>query len=108
MDVCQPLSNFLDRLMRAVKFLLPLLLFPLFLSVPALARNQVLVLDGDSSYVRLPSSVFDGLEEATVEAWVKREAWAFVSQGFSFGADNQWSSRGVNNWESYSLLQCFI
>ena len=84
------------------------LLLLLCLNGPALAQNQVLELDGDSSYVRLPGSIFDAYEEATVEAWVKWEDWNYFSQWFSFGADNQWRSMGVNNWESSSLLQFFI
>ncbi|MHB8520230.1 MAG: ATP-binding protein [Limisphaerales bacterium] len=32
--------------------------------------NRVLDLDGQGSYVELPTDVFDGLKEATVEAWV--------------------------------------
>ncbi|MSU36744.1 MAG: hypothetical protein EXS36_16930 [Pedosphaera sp.] len=35
------------------------------------ATNHVLELDGKDSYVELPPNVFNGLTEATVEAWVK-------------------------------------
>src|SRR5207253_10969396 len=35
------------------------------------ATNGVLQLDGKASYVELPSEIFTGLPEATVECWVK-------------------------------------
>ena len=47
------------------------LLLLLCLAGPALAQNRVLELDGQESYVHLPGHIFDHLEEATVEAWVK-------------------------------------
>ena len=60
-----------------------LLLFFFFLSSPVLAQNRVLELDGQDSYVQLPAHLFDDLEEATVEAWVKWEDWAYFSQWFA-------------------------
>ena len=37
----------------------------------AVRVNHVLELDGEGSYVELPSNIFNGLTEATVEGWVK-------------------------------------
>ena len=64
-----------DRAHIVENLILLKLLLLLCLNGPALAQNQVLELDGDSSYVRLPGSIFDAYEEATVEAWVKWEDW---------------------------------
>ena len=84
-----------------------LLLF-LCLTSAVAAQNRVLELDGDSSYVHLPGHIFDPLEEATVEAWVKWEDWGYFSQWFAFGADDQWSAMGINHWETSPLFQFFI
>src|SRR3989454_6853233 len=35
------------------------------------ATNRVLELDGEGSYVELPPNIFNDLDEATVEAWVR-------------------------------------
>ena len=102
--MCFSPRNDLDWLMHPMKFLLLLMC----LSAPSLAQNQVLELDGDSSYVRLPGFIFDGLEEATVEAWVKWEDWALFTQWFAFGADDQWSAMGINHWDASPLLQFFL
>ena len=75
---------------------------------PVPGSNRVLELDGNGSYVHLPGHIFDHLEAATVEAWVKWEDWASFSQWFSFGADNQWSAMGMNHFDTSSLLQFFI
>ena len=89
------------------KLLKSLLLLPLLAS-SVLAQNHVLELDGQQSYVQLPDHIFDGLEEATVEAWVKWEEWSYFSQWFAFGADEQWRGMGINHWKSTSRLQFFI
>ena len=51
----------------------------------AQAQNQVLSLDGKAAYVQLPAHIFDTVQEATVEAWVKWDDWAPFSQWFAFG-----------------------
>lgn len=84
------------------------LLLLLFLTSPVLAQNSVLELDGQESYVHLPGHIFDHLEEATVEAWVKWEDWAPFSQWFAFGANGQFRAMGVNNYATTSDLQFFI
>jgi len=83
-------------------------LFLLSLSTPALAQNQVLELDGKGSYVELPGHIFDGLEAATVEAWVRWDDWAYFSQWFGFGADDQWRCMYLNHREGLPLLQFAI
>jgi len=65
--------------------------------------ENVLQLDGNGSYVELPPNIFDGLEEATVEGWVKWETFGPAdSMFFCFGVEgqamflgNQESSPGV-------------
>ena len=47
--------------------------------------NHVLSLDGDNSYVELPSNIFAHLTEATVEGRVKWQALRFWSRFFDFG-----------------------
>src|SRR5882724_13575286 len=37
----------------------------------AFAQNRVLELDGTGGYVELPPNIFNDLDEATVEAWVR-------------------------------------
>lgn len=90
--------------MRAIESLL----LSLCLAVPLAAQNRVLELDGQESYVQLPGHIFDGLEEATVKAWVKWEAWDYFSQWFAFGVDDQWRAMGSNHFDATSTLQFFI
>jgi len=47
---------------------------------------QVLELDGTNSYVELPPNIFNTLEEATVEGWVKWNSLRKHSRFFDFGA----------------------
>jgi signal transduction histidine kinase/ligand-binding sensor domain-containing protein len=49
------------------------------------AENRVLELDGKDSYVELPPHVFDHLEAATVEAWVKWDSTAGYGRVFNYG-----------------------
>ena len=70
--------------------------------------NRVLHLDSRDSYVQLPGGIFDSLEAATVEAWVRWDDWNYFSQWFSFGADEQWRAMGVNHFERFTTLQFFI
>jgi two-component sensor histidine kinase/ligand-binding sensor domain-containing protein len=73
----------------------------------ALAQdNLALQLDGQGAYAALPSGIFDGLEESTVELWAKWEELRHYSQLFAFGTI--WQSMGVNHWENTPALQFFI
>jgi len=47
--------------------------------------NQVLELDGNGSYVELPPNIFNDLDEATVECWVKCERFYNWTRVFDFG-----------------------
>ncbi|HEX5222447.1 MAG TPA: LamG-like jellyroll fold domain-containing protein [Verrucomicrobiae bacterium] len=53
------------------------------------AQNRVLELDGDGSYVELPTNIFQNLTEATVEAWAKWDRFNAYSRVFEFGASFQ-------------------
>src|SRR5215831_366159 len=52
---------------------------------PATTTNHVLDLDGDGSYVELPSNIFTNLTAATVEGWVKWRRLSGYSRFFEFG-----------------------
>jgi signal transduction histidine kinase/CheY-like chemotaxis protein/ligand-binding sensor domain-containing protein len=67
---------------------------PKLLTVSA-ASNQILHLDGTNSYVELPSDIFNNLEEATVEGWVKWNSLRRFSRFFDFG--NLWNAIEVCN-----------
>ena len=56
------------------------------ISVPA-AQNHVLALKGDGGHVELPSGIFDDLQAATIEGWVKWDGLATFSRFFDFGAE---------------------
>src|SRR6266536_3243725 len=47
--------------------------------------NRVLELDGNQSYVELPSYAFTNLDEATVECWVKYRRFYDSARVFDFG-----------------------
>ncbi len=87
-------------------------LLSLWLALPLAAQNRVLDLDGQESYVQLPGHIFDDLEEATVEAWVKYDEWGYFSQWFAFGSNpvnaEGWQAMGGNHFETTSILQFFI
>ncbi|MSU62494.1 MAG: response regulator [Pedosphaera sp.] len=53
------------------------------------ATNRVLELDGKDSYVELPPNIFNGLEEATVEGWMKWQSLGNWSRFFDFGTNSQ-------------------
>ena len=70
--------------------------------------NKVLRLDGDGDYVHLPSNIFNDLEEATVEAWVKWGDFSYYSQWFAFGDGADFHAMGVNHELWLSTPQFFI
>src|SRR5438128_1394182 len=54
------------------------------------ALNRVLELDGNGSYVQLPSNIFDDLSEATIELWVKWDRFGpGDAMAFCFGDRSQ-------------------
>ena len=106
LNILSPLFfSLYSHLMHAINYLL---LLVLYLAGPLAAQNRVLELDGQQSYVQLPGHIFDDLEEATVEAWVKWEEWGHLSQWFAFGVDDQWRAMGGNHFDTTSTLQFFI
>ncbi len=98
-----------------MRWLNALFLFWLYLATPLVAENRVLELDGQGSYMQLPGHIFDDLEEATVEAWVKWDEWGYFSQWFAFGTDadaveagGRWRAMGSNHYDRAHTLQFFI
>jgi len=53
------------------------------------STNQVLQLGGGGSYVELPSNIFNDLEEATVEGWVRWDRIGNWMRFFDFGKQAQ-------------------
>ena len=66
----------------------------------------MLQLDGAGDYVRLPPDVFNHLEDATVEAWVKWQRLGPHAQPFGFG--KMWQVMGVHNGGKTRDLVFFI
>ena len=66
------------------------------------AQNHVLELDGKDSYVELPPNIFNGLEEATVEGWMKWQSLENWSRFFDFGTNSQ--AMAVTIFESTTQL----
>ena len=93
-------------------FLTPFLaLFHIFVPWAIQAQpsgNQVLELDGDGDYVQLPANIFNNLEQATVEAWVRWRDFPYFTQWFAFGNGQIMQAMGLNQTYSYSTFQFFI
>ena len=51
--------------------------------------NQVLELDGDGDYIQLPPKIFNHLNAATVEGWVKWNEFRNLSKFICFGVNRQ-------------------
>lgn len=73
----------LKRILRAS--FLSLLLAPAVGAQAAPGPNRVLQLDGDGDWVQLPAAAFAGLEQATIEAWVRWADFSYYSQWIAFG-----------------------
>ena len=67
--------------------------------------NHVLELDGDGDAVRLPPGVLSGLDELTVEAWVRWQRLGAFSAPFGFG--NIWQGIFLNNRADTGDLQFY-
>jgi len=80
----------------------------LIFTITATAQNRVLQLDGQGDYVQLPDNIFNDLDEATIECWVKWGEFGYFSQPFGFGSGEKWSVMAANNAEYFSDLQYFI
>ncbi|HYV27989.1 MAG TPA: LamG-like jellyroll fold domain-containing protein, partial [Candidatus Eisenbacteria bacterium] len=69
--------------MKALGLILTLLFA---LAGSAFAQRHVLELDGKTGYVELPPNIFNDLDEATVEAWVKWRSFSSIgARFFSYG-----------------------
>jgi len=77
-------------------------------TITADAQNKVLQLDGDGDYVQIPSNIFNDLDEATIEAWIKWERFGKWSQPLGFGSAEKWRIMVVNNHDGSSDLQFYI
>jgi len=75
-----------DLLSPTFGLILPFVVLPLF-AQPA-APNRVLELDGNGSYVELPPELLKGVEEVTVEGWVKWYRFGGWSRFIDFGKAN--------------------
>ena len=80
----------------------------IFVAITAFAQNCVLQLDGDGDYMQIPSNIFNDLDEATIEAWVKWERFGKWSQPLGFGSAEKWRIMVVNNCSDSSDLQFYI
>ena len=72
------------------------------------APNRVLRLDGEGDYVQLPSHIFDDLEQATIEAWVKWESFGWYEQWFGYGSGAKKQLLGIHQTISIAGLRFFI
>ena len=86
--------------------LLAALLLIISFNALALPQNRVLSLDGQGDYVQLPADMFNTLDEATVEAWVRWRDFQYFSQPLGFGKDGH--TLAVNNDLTTNTLQFFI
>jgi signal transduction histidine kinase/ligand-binding sensor domain-containing protein/CheY-like chemotaxis protein len=68
--------------------------------------EYVLQLDGIGAYVHLPDRLLDGLEEMTMETWVKWHALGEYGEVWGLGAP--WQVMGINNDAATQTLQFFI
>jgi len=91
-----------------MKFLCVIIPLTLIFTFTASAKNRVLQLDGQGDYVQLPDNIFNDLDEATIEGWVKWERIGYLSQPFGFGSGEKWRVMAVNNSNYSSDLQYFI
>ncbi len=59
------------------------------------ATNRVLDLDGKDSYVELPPNIFNDLDEATVEAWVRWRSFPTTEWSRFFSYGKQYQDTGI-------------
>jgi hypothetical protein len=70
------------------------------------AENLALKLDGNGSYVELPTEGYENMTQATVEAWVKWDALRGHSRVFEIG--ERWRSLAIINHAKKPDLDFFI
>ena len=91
-------------MIKSLHLILPLIL--LISSIAATAQNRVLQLDGDSDYVELPPNIFNDLDEATIEGWVKWESFGTFSRFVEFGKRER--AMVVDHYRNSTTLQFYI
>ena len=77
-------QSFCRDLPACIPWLIALILLLIDPSASA-APNRILRLDGDGDYVQLPGGIFDDLEQATIEAWVKWDDFSWYEPWISYG-----------------------
>ena len=80
----------------------PLLVLLLLAALTGAAQTRVLELDGTNSFVELPPNIFNNLEQATIEMWVKWErlggpGW---NRAFNYGGASRDVSIGTLDADS--------
>lgn len=60
----------------------------ILLAQPA-STNRVLQLDGSGSYIELPPDIFEHLDDATVECWVRWDKFDIAERVFDFGSSGR-------------------
>ncbi|OGG52259.1 MAG: hypothetical protein A3F84_04135 [Candidatus Handelsmanbacteria bacterium RIFCSPLOWO2_12_FULL_64_10] len=88
--------------------LLALIFLCALLARPAAAQNRALKLDGDGDYVQLPGNVFNSLTEATVEAWVRWDAFNSSSAWFSYGSPRDLQVLSIHHYANTRNVQFII
>ena len=91
-------------MIKSLQLILPLIL--LIFAAAAVAQNRVLQLDGDGDYVELPPNIFNDLDEATIEGWVKWESFGTFSRFFEFGKRER--AMVVDHYRNGTTLQFYI
>lgn len=88
-------------------FLLIIACMTLTTGMSASAENiRVLSLDGNGDYAILPSNIFNSLDEATVEGWIRWQSFGYASKLFDFGAI--WRDMSVFNGIQTNSLSFYI
>lgn len=80
------------------------LLLACTLHAQPIATNHVLELDGNGSYVELPPNLFEGIQDFTIEGWVKWGRFGSWSRFFDFGStDHHFCIRNVRDNGAFDL-----
>ena len=91
-------------MVRFFYLILPLII--LVFAVAAAGQNRVLQLDGDGDYVELPPNIFNDLDEATIEGWVKWESFGTFSRFVEFGKRER--AMVIDHYRNGATLQFYI
>ena len=86
-----------------MKYIITIIFF--LVSISAFTQNRTLYLNGDSAYMELPATIFKGLNEATIDMWVKWEQIQSFARLFAYGKKG--NEIGINNKEGLNSLQAY-